>query len=127
MTLEQALSRQGDAVVLEADDQSYRKVFSQMLASMQGISDRVERSDLGVAYAGLDGLEDMYGGEARLVNSLLNSAPQDLAPRVEWPTPSSLPSLRPCPVRLLERPGFPPTPLPSLRPTPSTSFSSTPR
>ena len=82
MTLEQALSRQGDAVVLEADDQSYRKVFSQMLASMQGISDRVERSDLGVAYAGLDGLEDMYGGEARLVNALLNAAPQDLTPRV---------------------------------------------
>ena len=67
---------------MEADDQSYRKVFNQMLASMQGISDRVERSELGVAYAGLDGLEDMYGGEARLVNSLLNSAPQDLAPRV---------------------------------------------
>ena len=82
MTLEQALSRQADAVVLEADAQSYRKVFNQMLASMQGISDRVERSDLGVAYACLDGLEDMYGGEARLVNALLNAAPQDLAPRV---------------------------------------------
>ena len=82
MTLEQALSRQADAEVLEANDQSYRKVFNQMLASMQGISDRVERSELGVAYAGLDGLEDMYGGEARLVNSLLNAAPQDLSPRV---------------------------------------------
>ena len=82
MTLEQALSRQADAEILEADYQSYRKVFNQMLASMQGISDRVERSDLGVAYVGLDGLEDMYGGEARLVNALLNSAPQDLAPRV---------------------------------------------
>ena len=82
MTLEQALSRQGDAVVLEADEQSYRRVFSQTLASLQGISDRVEKADLGVAYVGLDGLEDMYGGEARLVNSLLNAAPQDLAPRV---------------------------------------------
>ena len=82
MTLEQAMSRQADAVVLEADEQSYRRVFSRMLASLQGISDRVERSDLGVAYVGLDGLEDMYGGEARLVNSLLNAAPQDLIPRV---------------------------------------------
>ena len=53
-----------------------------MLASLQGVSDRVEGSDLGVAYVGLDGLQDMYGGEARLVNSLLNAAPQDLAPRV---------------------------------------------
>ena len=82
MTLEQALSRQADAVVLEADEQSYRRVFSQTLASLQGISDRVEKADLGVAYVGLDGLEDMYGGEARLVNSLLNAAPQDLASRV---------------------------------------------
>ena len=82
MTLEQAMSRQADAVVLEADEQSYRRVFNQALASMQGISDRVERSELGVAYVGLDGLEDMYGGEARLVNSLLNAAPQDLAARV---------------------------------------------
>ena len=82
MTLEQALSRQADTVVLEADEQSYRRVFSQMLASLQGVSDRVEGSDLGVAYVGLDGLQDMYGGEVRLVNSLLNAAPQDLAPRV---------------------------------------------
>ena len=43
MTLEQALSRQADAVVLESDEQSYRKVFSQALASLQGISDRVEK------------------------------------------------------------------------------------
>ena len=82
MTIEQAMSRQANAVVLEADEQSYRRVFGQALASLQGISDRVEKADLGVAYVGLDGLEDMYGGEARLVNSLLNSAPRDLAPRV---------------------------------------------
>ena len=82
MTLEHAMSRQGDAVVLEADESSYRGAFNRMLASLQGVSDRVERSDLGAAYVGLDGLEDMYGGEARLVNALLNSAPQDLAPRV---------------------------------------------
>ena len=82
MTIEQAMSRQTNAVVLEADEQSYRRVFGQALASLQGTSDRVERSDLGVAYVGLDGLEDMYGGEARLVNALLNAAPHDLAPRV---------------------------------------------
>ena len=82
MTLEQAHSRQANAVVLEADEQTYRRVFSRMLVSLQGVSDRVEGSDLGVAYVGLDGLQDMYGGEVRLVNTLLNAAPQDLAPRV---------------------------------------------
>ena len=56
-------------------------MFAQVLASLQGISDRVEGSELGTAYVRLDGLERLYGGEARLVNALLNAVPQDLAPR----------------------------------------------
>ena len=81
MTLEEALSIQPTALVLEADEPHYRRVFAQVLASLQGISDRVEGSELGVAYVRLDGLERLYGGEARLVNALLNAVPQDLAPR----------------------------------------------
>ena len=42
----------------------------------------MEGAELGTAYVRLDGLERMYGGEARLVNVLLNAVPQDLAPRV---------------------------------------------
>ena len=82
MTLEEALSIQPTALVLEADEPHYRRVFAQVLASLQGISDRVEGSELGTAYVRLDGLERMYGGEARLVNALLNAVPQGLAPRV---------------------------------------------
>ena len=41
----------------------------------------MEGSELGTAYVRLDGLERMYGGEARLVNALLNAVPQDLTPR----------------------------------------------
>ena len=37
---------------------------------------------MGTAYVRLDGLEDLYGGEARLVTALLNSVPQALHPRV---------------------------------------------
>ena len=37
---------------------------------------------MGTAYVRLDGLEHLYGGEARLVNAILNAVPQDLAPRV---------------------------------------------
>ena len=82
MTLEQALSRQSDGIVLEADEAGYRRVFHRMLQSLQGISDRVERAELGAAYVGLDGLEALCGGEARLVTALLNAVSQDLAPRV---------------------------------------------
>ncbi len=41
MTLEQAVSRHANAVVLDADQPHYRRVFGQVLASLQGISDRV--------------------------------------------------------------------------------------
>ena len=82
MNQEEALSIRPEALVLEADESHYRKVFSQVLTSLQEISDRVEGSELGTAYIRLDGLERMYGGEARLVNALLNAVPQGLAPRV---------------------------------------------
>ena len=82
MTLEEALSIRSGALVLGADEPHYRRVFAQVLASLQGISDRVEGAELGTAYIRLDGLERMYGGEARLVNALLNAVPQGLAPRV---------------------------------------------
>ena len=82
MTLEEALSIQPDVLVLEADESHYNRVFSQILNSLQEISDRVEGSDLGTAYVRLDGLEHLYNGEARLVSALLNAVPQDLAPRV---------------------------------------------
>ena len=82
MTLEQALSRHADTVALEGDEASYRRVFHQVLTSLQGISDRVEGLEPGTAYVSLDGLADLYGGEARLVSTLLNSVPQYLNPRV---------------------------------------------
>ena len=82
MTLEEALSIRPEALVLEADESHYNKVFSQILTSLQAISDRVEDTELGTAYVRLDGLEHLHGGEARLVSALLNAVPQDLAPRV---------------------------------------------
>ncbi len=82
MTLEQALSRQADGIVLEADEAAYRRAFRRVLSSLQGVSDRVEGAELGTAYARLDGLEARHGGEARLVEALLDAVPRDLAPRV---------------------------------------------
>ena len=81
MTLEQALSHQTGAVVLEADEPHYRRSFRQVLKSLQGIGDRVENAELGVAYVDMDGLETMYGGEERLVCTLMNAVPEHLLPR----------------------------------------------
>ena len=98
MPLERALSYQTaggparglnqEAVVLDADEPHYRRVFRQVLTALQGISDRVEDAGPGlnsltlrVANVALDGLESMYGGEERLVLALLNSVPRYLAPR----------------------------------------------
>lgn len=81
MPLEQTLSRQSGGVVLEADEAAYRREFRRELASLQGVSDRVDGAELGTAYVGLDGLESLYGDEARLLTTLLNAVPQDLSPR----------------------------------------------
>ena len=82
MPLEQALSRQPEAVVLEADEPYYRRVFQQALSALQGISDRVEDAGLGVAYVALDGLEMLYGGEEQLARALLDALSVSLTPRV---------------------------------------------
>ena len=82
ITLERALALQPGAVVLEADEPRYRQLFRRVLTALLGVSDRVEAADLGTAYLGIDGLEQMYGGDARLVTTLLNALPRWLNPRV---------------------------------------------
>ena len=82
MPLEQAVSHNTDTIVLSADEPYYRQLFGQLLTSLQGISDRVEGAELGTAYVRLDGLDALYGGEARLLSALLDAVPADLNPRI---------------------------------------------
>ena len=119
MTLDEALSRHPEATVLEADEPAYRREFTQALAALQGVSDRVEGAELGTAYAGLDGLESLHGGEAALVRALARGAPPrpgaaDRGGGREVPRPSS----RPTWTGRMRRSRFPPTPPPSSRPHP---------
>ena len=82
MAIVEAVARRANAVVLDADEPRYRRVFGQVLASLQGASERVEAAGLGTVYVRLDGLEGLYRGEAGLVSALLNSVPGYLHPRV---------------------------------------------
>ena len=82
MSLQEALSRAKDATLLEADDSYYETTFDDLIHALSQCSDRVENADLGCAYVGLDGLESMYGGEARLITTLLDAVPGEFNPRV---------------------------------------------
>lgn len=82
LSLEKAVSLDAGIIVLEADETHYRQVFNGVVSALQGVSDRVERGDLGVAYARTDGLERLYRGEAGVACALLKAAPEHLGARV---------------------------------------------
>ena len=82
MSPEQALSQQADTLILEADESSYRSVFSRILAALQEVSDQVEDADLGVAYVRVTGLDELYGGEDALIAALHAAIPGYLQARI---------------------------------------------
>ena len=82
MSLQEAMSRRKDAALVGADQPHYDEVFDGIIDALQGRSPLVEKGDLGCAYVGLDGLEEMYGGEPQLITSLLQSVPSQFNPRV---------------------------------------------
>ncbi len=82
MTVEQVLSQVPEAVVVEADEPGYWREFEQVLAALEEVSDRVEGAELGVVYVGLEGLAVMYGGEAPMLDALLQAVPSQFGPRI---------------------------------------------
>ena len=82
MSLQEAQARCKDAALVEADIPGYHRAFDRILLRLGNLSPVVEADELGCAYVGLDGLQDIYGGEARLVNTLLQSVPSRLGPRL---------------------------------------------
>ena len=82
MPLQEALSRCKGATLLQADEPFYHAVFNRVTRLLVQRSPLVEEAELGCAYVGLDGLESMYGGEASLIASLLQTAPPNFDLRV---------------------------------------------
>ena len=82
MPLQEAMARCKEAVLLQADGPHYNDAFGGLLQALEMRSPLVERADMGCAYVGLEGLDLMYGGEARVIASLLQAVPQEFNPRV---------------------------------------------
>jgi len=82
MPLQQALSFHIGVHVLEADILHYQEAFEDLVRALEQRSPVVEPGDIGCIYVGLDGLEEMYGGEARLIQSLIQAVPDHLGPKV---------------------------------------------
>ena len=82
MSLQEAVSRCKSATLLQADTPHYEAAFDGVISSLEQRSPLVEKAELGCAYVGLDGLEAMYGDEARLIASLLQAVPEEFNPRI---------------------------------------------
>ena len=82
MTLEQATSSHNGLIILDADEPHYRRVFEDVTEALLQVSDRIEPAELGTAYARIDGLESLYGGEANAAAALLDAVPDWLGARV---------------------------------------------
>ena len=82
MSLQEAMSRCKDAALLQADTSHYQLVFDSLIEALESRSPIVEKGELGCAYVDLRGLEEMYGGEARLIATLLQAVPHWFNPRI---------------------------------------------
>ena len=67
---------------MEADEAYYQAVFDDILRDLEQRSPVVEEAGLGLAFIGLDGLEELYGGDSRMVQALQSSVPDHFGAQV---------------------------------------------
>jgi DNA polymerase IV len=82
VTLQQALSRYGDATLLDADTPYYRSVFNEILEGLENRSPLVEGTEPGLAYLGLDGLQGLYPDDNVLVDAVKAAIPEEFAAQI---------------------------------------------
>jgi len=82
MPLQQALARQGEAELLQADVPYYRSIFNEILDALEEKSPLVEGADLGQVYIGVDGLQLIYHSDDSLVNAIRGAIPGTFAPQM---------------------------------------------
>ncbi len=76
MTLQQAISRNGEVEIISADIPRYWAMFNSILDSLEKKSPLVEGADLGCAYLGLDGLHLIYRDDKAAVGAVREAVPQ---------------------------------------------------
>jgi DNA polymerase IV len=82
MPVQQALSRHGEVVLLQADIPYYRIVFNGILDLLEFKSPLVEDFDLGQAYVGLDGMQLIYPNDAVLIKAVKEVIPEGFPVRM---------------------------------------------
>ncbi len=70
MTVSQAIGLCPTLRLIEPDPVLYDERFATLLAALNEVSPVVEAAELGLAYAGCDGLEGMYGGTQKIVDAI---------------------------------------------------------
>ena len=83
MTLQQATSLVNSPHLIEADGTYYQDTFNNILDTLEQISPDIEEAELGCTYVGLDGLEQLYGGDIQLARALQTAAPETWAAHIE--------------------------------------------
>ena len=76
MPLQEALSRNKGALIIEPDMSHYEVAFGRLLKALEERCPDVEDDGLGRAYIGIWGLEGLYGDDARVVQILANAIRQ---------------------------------------------------
>ena len=82
MPLQKAANFARSATLLESDDVHYQAQFDNILDVLAERSPVVEDGGIGCAYVGLGGLDQLYGGDARLVLALQTAVPEHFRTRI---------------------------------------------
>ena len=95
MPLQEALSRCKGAVLIEADEAYYHRMFDRIVEALLQRGPLVEKGDLGRAFVDMHGTEAIYGGDEGMTVALLGGPFLMASVRVlGWRSPSSRHTLR---------------------------------
>jgi DNA polymerase-4 len=75
LPLQQALSRYGEARLVQADITRYWSIFNELLDSLENKSPLIEGFDLGQAYLNIEGLQLIYPDDISLMDSVKEAIP----------------------------------------------------